>query len=460
MKPRFSIILSTIALVILVLVQLYNISVTFETKLDQFNIHHSNLVREALYEYESIQPTFSSDSVFMIFDLYAEDLLEHYTNIPSGEARDSLNSQVLAAYSNILQKHSKPDDFLRDYLERAGADPDFRSGYYISELSLLDFDILIPIFKDTTGELPPEFHGALNADSYAVEGNFFRIRYNFLVDFTHKTQIIYRDMLITLVLAVLTILIVLLVFSLTMRNMIIQKRLSDLKTDFINNMTHELKTPLSTIAVASTTLSDETMQKDQTRIKEISGMINKQNKHLSELIDRILEISIWEKDQVRLKKNSVHIYEFMEEKIKLFKMENAGKDIAINIDYSIDIDYVRLDEIHMTTVLNNLLGNAIKYCDSSPRIHIDISMNSMLQIRIRDNGIGMKKEDQKHVFDKFYRAGKGDFRMVKGLGLGLYYVKQIVTAHGGEIDLLSSPGKGSTFTIKIPVNNGHPTNQN
>jgi len=109
----------------------------------------------------------------------------------------------------------------------------------------------------------------------------------------------------------------------------------------------------------------------------------------------------------------------------------------------------------MTTVLNNLLGNALKYCDTGPAIDIEVSLNNNLTIRIRDNGIGIKKEDQKHVFDKFYRAGKGDFKTVKGLGLGLYYVKQIVTAHGGEIELRSIPGKGSTFIINIPLNNEH-----
>ena len=111
----------------------------------------------------------------------------------------------------------------------------------------------------------------------------------------------------------------------------------------------------------------------------------------------------------------------------------------------------------MTTVLNNLLANAVKYCIEKPEINIDVSLNLSLKIRIQDNGIGIKKEDQKHIFDKFFRAGKGDFKMVKGLGLGLYYVKQIVTAHGGEIFLQSIPGKGSTFTLDIPQNNEHST---
>ena len=452
MKLRLSVILSSLALIILVVVQFYNISVTFETKKEQFDTSYGAMVRQALFEYEPGKYTYRSDSVFLLFDQYAEELVYSFQNSLSGETIDTLKSQVLASYSRILQKHRKPDDYLREYLEKAGAEPDFRSGYNISELSLLDFDRVITLYRDTTRELPPEFKNALSASSYAIEGNYFRIRYDYLIDFTHKTQIIYRDMVITLVLAVLTILIVVLIFTLTMRNMIIQKRLSDLKTDFINNMTHELKTPLSTIAVASSTLSDESMQKDQAKVQQISKMINRQNKHLSQLIDRILEISIWEKDQVRLKKNSLHIYEFMEEKIKLFRMENTEKQIVLNAEYDLDKDFISLDEIHMTTVLNNLLSNAVRYCDKSPRIDIDVSLNTRLIIRIRDNGIGMNKEEQKHVFEKFYRVGKGDFKTVKGLGLGLYYVKQIVTAHGGEIDLHSVPGKGSTFTINIPLN--------
>ena len=453
MKLRLSVILSTFALVILVVVQYYNISVTFETKREQFDTSYGAMVKQALFQYEPTKYKYQSDSVFLLFDQYAEELVYSFQNSLSGENIDTLKSQVLAIYSRILQKHRKPDDYLREYLEKAGAEPDFRSGYYISELSLLDFDRVITLYRDTTGELPPEFKNALYASSYAIEGNYFRIRYDYLIDFTHKTQIIYRDMVITLVLAVLTILIVVLIFTMTMRNMIIQKRLSDLKTDFINNMTHELKTPLSTIAVASSTLSDESMQKDQSKVQQISKMINRQNKHLSQLIDRILEISIWEKDQVRLKKNSLHIYDFMEEKIKLFRMENNGNQIVLNAEYDLDKDFISLDEIHMTTVLNNLLSNAVRYCEKSPRIDINVSLNTRLIIRIRDNGIGMKKEEQKHVFEKFYRVGKGDFKTVKGLGLGLYYVKQIVTAHGGEIDLYSVPGKGSTFTINIPLYN-------
>jgi signal transduction histidine kinase len=456
MKPRLSIILSAIALIVLLIVQYYNISVTFHTRKEQFDNRYGAIVKQALYEYESGATGYLSDSVFVLFDNISEELVFQSGQMPGGLATDSLQQQILASYSRILQDHTSPDGYLQDYLVKAGADPDFRSGYYIRELSLLDFDRIIPVYNDTTGQQPASLRNALHANTYAFEGNYFRIRYDYYIDFTHKTQIIYRDMVITFILAVVTIMIVLLVFFMTMRNMLIQKRLSDMKTDFINNMTHELKTPLSTIAVASSTLGDENLLKDKKKVLQISELIKKQNKHLTELIDRILEISIWEKGHVKLKKKSVHVYEFIEDRINLFRIENTGKDLRINTEYKLDKDFISLDEIHMTTVLNNLLSNAVKYCEGKPEINVEVSLNMKLKIRIRDNGIGISKEDQRHIFDKFYRAGKGDFKTVKGLGLGLYYVKQIVTAHHGEIFLHSQPGKGSTFTIEIPLNDEHP----
>ena len=452
MKTRLSVIISACALIILVIIQVYNISVTFQTKKEQFDQHYGNLVKQALYEYGSPVDRIRSDSVFYHFDELAADLVFKGILPDGSPGSDSLKTNILLAFSGILQAQTRPDGFLAQSLKAAGADPDFRSGYYISELSLLDFEP-VSVFRDTTGLLPAGMKNALHADSYAFEGNYYRIRYDYYIDFTHKTKIIYREMMITLLLAIVTILIVLLIFYLTMRNMLVQKRLSDMKTDFINNMTHELKTPLSTIAVASTTLSDEKFLKDDKKVLEFSKMIKKQNKHLTQLIDRILDISIWEKDQVRLEKKPVHIFEFVEEKVKSFRLEKQAQNIDIQTSYNLDIDYVRIDEIHMTTVFNNLLSNAVKYCSGDPVIRVDVSINHNLSIRITDNGIGIGREEQKHVFDKFYRVGKGDFKTVKGLGLGLYYVNQIITAHGGEILLNSHPGKGSTFTINLPLNN-------
>ena len=149
--------------------------------------------------------------------------------------------------------------------------------------------------------------------------------------------------------------------------------------------------------------------------------------------------------------------EFVKEKLNSFRIEHQNDDLTIHDNYTLEKDYVRIDEVHMTTVFNNLLSNAVKYCTKAPELNIDVSVKNILTIRIKDNGIGIKKDDQKYIFDKFYRIGKGDFKTVKGLGLGLYYVKQIVVAHGGNIDVDSTPGKGTTFTINIPLNHEHLT---
>ena len=143
MKPRLSIILSAIALIVLLIIQYYNISVTFQTKKEQFDNHYRAIVKQGLYEYESGATGYLSDSVFILFDNNSEELVFQSGQVPGGLATDSLQQQILASYSRILQDHTSPDAYLQDYLIKAGADPDFRSGYYIRELSLLDFDRII-----------------------------------------------------------------------------------------------------------------------------------------------------------------------------------------------------------------------------------------------------------------------------------------------------------------------------
>jgi len=426
----------------------------YRTKAEQFDDRYGELVYSAMVNYNRTADAVF-DTLFYSFENYARQMIIGYEQFNSEDTEISFRESVREGFARILNNLKKPDEFIMQYLQNAGMETDFRSGYTIRELSLISFNDFYPVYSDTTQSVKSQLSEALQAYSYTSEGNYFRIRYDFYIDFTDKSRIIYREMTITLLLAVITILIVIIVFYLTLKNMFHQKKLSDLKTDFINNMTHELKTPLSTIAVATSSLSDEKFLKQQDRVKEISTLIKKQNRHLTQLIDRILDISIWEKDQVRIEKKPVHIFQFIKEKLESFQIEYKEHNPSIKDEYELEKDYVMLDDVHMTTVLNNLLSNAVKYCDEQPEIHVKVTVKHNLSLQISDNGIGISREDQKFVFDKFYRAGKGDFRTVKGLGLGLYYVKQIITAHGGEIYLNSQPGKGSTFIINIPLNNEH-----
>ena len=231
-----------------------------------------------------------------------------------------------------------------------------------------------------------------------------------------------------------------------------EKRLSNLKTDFINNMTHELKTPLSTITVAGKTLEMPQIRNNDAKILETAKLIGKQSVHLNQLINMILEISMWERTQFQLDKKIVKIEEIMNDVVDSFK-SGGGNSVSITQKYNFKDAEIDLDVVYFTTLINNLLSNAVKYSDKEPVIDIEgFTQDNNVCIKVADNGIGINKIDQKHIFDKFYRASTGNIHKFKGLGLGLYYVKKIAEAHGGDVTVISKPGKGSTFTVILPNN--------
>jgi two-component system phosphate regulon sensor histidine kinase PhoR len=215
-------------------------------------------------------------------------------------------------------------------------------------------------------------------------------------------------------------------------------------------MTHELKTPLSTITVAGKTLELPMIRTNEAKILETAKLIGKQSVHLNQLINMILEISMWERTQFQLDKKKVPIEEFMNDIVESFR-SGGGNNATITQKYNFkDLD-VDLDTIYFTTLMNNLLSNAVKYSDKDPVIEIEgFTEENNVCIKVADNGIGISKNDQKHVFDKFYRASTGNIHKYKGLGLGLYYVKKIAEAHGGDVTVSSKPGKGSIFTVTLP----------
>jgi signal transduction histidine kinase len=282
------------------------------------------------------------------------------------------------------------------------------------------------------------------------ETNSYRLDFEYLIDFSDKQKIILRETAASLALSIFSILLVVVLFLITFKNLMEEKRLSNLKTDFINNMTHELKTPLSTITVAGKTLELPMIRSNEDKILETAKLIGKQSVHLNQLINMILEISMWERTQFQLDKKNVKIEEFMNDVVESFK-SGCGNCASLTQKYNFNGASLDLDTIYFTTLINNLLSNAVKYADKEPVIEIEgFTENNNICIKVADNGIGISKNDQKHVFDKFYRASTGNIHKYKGLGLGLYYVKKIAEAHGGDVTVSSKPGKGSIFTVTIP----------
>jgi two-component system phosphate regulon sensor histidine kinase PhoR len=446
MKSRLLIALSTIALLVLIVVQYIFITNTYRTKKEQFDTRFGNLAKEGMSKFNSMDYNFDFDSVLFLLDDKAIEFMF--------ASADTLSQTPGEVFQNILNQYREPEYFIRDYLQKAGEDPKFTYHLQIDELYLVDIGFRQQVYPNGT-QLPKAPASALLAGNFTHERNFFNISYGIYIDFVNRSRVILREMWLILVLDLCTLVLVFTVFILTLRNMLQQIRLSEMKSDFINNMTHELKTPLSTISVASSSLGNRTIIEDPERVEELSGMIKKQNKHLSELIDRILDINIWEKDQVKLRPEHLNLESWIRELVKGFVLEQGKKAPEIKLDFQLRNEAHLLDEVHMATVLNNLFSNAVRYGNNPCRIQLSVQdLDHCLFIGVSDNGPGIKKEDLKHLFDKFYRGAEAKQRVVRGLGLGLYYVKQIVEAHGGTITVQSKAGEGADFHIKIPTDDG------
>ena len=244
---------------------------------------------------------------------------------------------------------------------------------------------------------------------------------------------------------------VLIFFGFSLATIIKQKRLSEVITDFINNMTHELKTPIATISLSSEMIMRLETDDDLEKAKKYAGIIFKENKRLETQVERVLNISTLDTENTTLNKKSLDFHELLDEVKDTFDFNQLANGGKILIENNASVFTIQADPIHITNVVYNLLDNAVKYSTTKPVISITTkNERNHLVIEIKDNGIGIRKEDLKMIFDKFYRVSTGNIHDIKGFGLGLFYVKLIINEHNGSIDVKSKLGEGSTFTIKLP----------
>jgi len=233
-----------------------------------------------------------------------------------------------------------------------------------------------------------------------------------------------------------------------------QKRYTEIKNDFVNNMTHELKTPIASISLAAQMLNDESVNKSPTMMKHLGGVINDESKRLRFLVEKVLQMSMFDRKKAVFKKKQLDLNEMVESIANSFtlRVEHTGGKIYTDIEAVDSAIYV--DEMHFQNVIFNLMDNAVKYRNTEKPLDIYMKTwndNDHLYLSIRDTGIGIKKENLKKIFEKFYRVHTGNLHDAKGFGLGLAYVKKIVDLHKGEIKVESEYGKGTTFTISLPV---------
>ncbi len=280
----------------------------------------------------------------------------------------------------------------------------------------------------------------------------FRVDTQDRMNISEWKRIVLGRMVTILVGSILLLLFVVGLFYYSISNLIKQKKVADVKTDFINNITHELKTPLATLAIATKSLKKQEIVEAPEAFENTLGIVERQNSRLQKLIDQVMTNSLGSEDLVLHKEQLVDDVYF-KNIVSDFSLSVQSKDLNIALEIEPKEVMLRIDRFLFTTALLNILENAVKYGKETVAITVQTQLkNNQYQIDISDNGIGISEKNKEVIFDKFYRVTSGNVHNVKGLGLGLYYTKQVIDAHSGEISLQSELHKGTTFSIIIPVN--------
>jgi two-component system phosphate regulon sensor histidine kinase PhoR len=331
---------------------------------------------------------------------------------------------------------------IKKELDENGVNTHFEFGVYSNGLATKIRSENFSYDKDATYSTP------IFTDNEGIE------KYKLLVTFPNKKKFLLSELVSITVLSIIFTLIILIAYTSALNQLIRQRQISEIKTDFINNMTHEFKTPIATINLALDAIRNPKIIEDKDKVFKYLEMIREENKRMHAQVENVLRISKLEKKELDIIKETIDAQEVIEDAIEHVNLILEDRGGTIDLHFNASRTTVLLNDFHFTNVIVNILENAIKYTPGIPKIEIFTeNIKDMLLIKVRDNGLGMSKIAQKRVFEKFYREHTGDLHNVKGHGLGLAYVKQIVEDHNGQVYVESEKGKGSTFIIKIPLIN-------
>lgn len=461
MQQKINILIGTaiITLLGLVSIQAYLIYNTYELKKEAFLTETRKAISEIDEESEviaNIEDESGQHFMELLWDYKYKGLEKEQLLLRFKKKRDSLNKTFNALYYTELEK------------AKLGYDIKFRKN--ISTVILLDSvknDTVFVFEKGKhlllLGEDFKESEGygisrAFSQSDYTNEADSLRRRIEFRVitydrmNISKWKTIVLGRMSLLFIGSLVLLLFVVGLFYYSISNLIKQKKVADVKTDFINNITHELKTPLATLAIVSKSLKKNEIVSSPKALENTLGILDRQNIRLHKLIDQVTNNSLGSEDLVIQKEHVPHAV-YMNNVVADFSLtvQSRGVEIATQIaEEKVDLG---IDTFLFTTALLNVLENAVKYGKEKIALSIRTHVREGLyQIEIEDNGLGISVEHQKSIFEKFYRITSGNVHNVKGLGLGLYYTKEVIDAHGGSITLKSRPNRGSTFTITIPLN--------
>jgi len=300
------------------------------------------------------------------------------------------------------------------------------------------------------------FHGVINSKYRTPLFNkgIFNHGYRLHLDFPNERNQLLLAMWPMLLSSSFLMLLIIVVFAFTIYTIIKQKKLSIIKNDFIGNMTHELKTPISTISLACEALSNDSMVSNREAKDRFVGMIRDENKRLETLVESVLRTSLLEKGDQKYNFITLDIVQLLKQTCNNVEIRITDQEGELTKEFHESKIFVNADKTHLTNVFYNLFDNAIKYSPNAPKIKVSVSAaNGIATVKIKDNGLGVSRENQSKIFDKLYRVPNGNTHDVKGFGLGLSYTKIVVEKHQGEICVKSKLGEGSTFTVKLPTIN-------
>ena len=355
-----------------------------------------------------------------------------------------INYKEIASAMPLQERVTKEalQKLLKKELEEYGVNTKFEFGVFSSGLATkvksdgfvynVNNTYTIPIFSDN-------------------EGNN---KYQLLVSFPQKKKFLLTDLIGITLLSIIFTLIIIIAYSSALNQLIRQRHISEIKSDFINNMTHEFKTPIATINLALDAIKNPKIIGDKEKVLKYLQMIKDENKRMHAQVENVLRISKLEKKELNISKESTNIQEVIDDAVEHVNLILEDRQGTITKHFNAVRTSVLVNEVHFINVIVNILENAIKYSPNIPKIDVFTeNVKDFVIIKVKDNGVGMSKIAQKRVFEKFYREHTGDLHDVKGHGLGLAYVKKIIDDHNGQIYVESEKGKGSTFIIKIPLIN-------
>lgn len=432
-----------------ILEQDFNISPTFIDSSLENNLDDNNEIKEFPKDIKNFTRVATTT-------IYREDLLDDTQLGMSPVERlkkvDNV-SRMMAQHEDVIEKIVKQipihkrlsneliDFLMQEYLNELDLNIDYEFGVYDDGLATKIKTSKFKISSDGLYDVP------------LFQNNKGESDFTLYVSFPKRNKYVLSSIMGMAILSIVFTLIIIIAYSSALYQLIKQKQISEIKTDFINNMTHEFKTPIATINLALDAVQNPKIIDDKDRVKRYLTMIREENKRMHAQVENVLRISKLEKNQLEISKEAVDVHDLVEDAISHIELIVEDRKGYVKTHFEAIGATVLANDTHFTNVLVNVLDNAVKYSEEAPKIDVytENSKNNSILIKIKDQGQGMSKSVQKRIFEKFYREHTGDIHNVKGHGLGLAYVKRIIDDHEGQVSVESEKGKGSTFIIKLPL---------